>query len=418
MSALCLRKVNNMDILEAKKIVVEAGKQLVSTGLIARTWGNVSCRIDDKQFVITPSGRAYETLTPDDIVLVNMEDLSYEGDIKPSSEKGIHAQCYLHHPEIGFVIHTHQANASIVSSIGCDINGIEGESKEIIGDHITVSAYGLPGTGKLRKGVIAALERSDSKAIILKHHGAVCMGVDYEDAFKVANEVEVVCEKFITDKYAAVTGKISGTFNDVYDYIVETKKKASAPIPAAKAYDSIRIDDAVVLSDKEGNIVSTVGLCPCCDELITGDFFPSEADMHKAVYNSREDIYAIVHSQKEAITAASKLGTTMKPFLDDFAQIVGITVRNATFNSGDTMKTAKKVAKALGGKTRNAVLLKDNGAICCGPNREEALACEMVMEKNCKTALAGDLFGTAKPIGTFDSILMNVVYRLKYSKQK
>ena len=107
-----------MDILEAKKIVVEAGKQLVKTGLIARTWGNVSCRISDTQFVITPSGRAYESLTPDDIVLVNMADLSYEGDIKPSSEKGIHAQCYLHRPEIGFVIHTHQANASIVSAIG------------------------------------------------------------------------------------------------------------------------------------------------------------------------------------------------------------------------------------------------------------------------------------------------------------
>ena len=102
-----------MDILEAKKIVVEAGKQLVSTGLIARTWGNVSCRIDDKQFVITPSGKAYEGLTPDDIVLVNMDDLSYEGDIKPSSEKGIHAQCYLHKTEIGFVIHTHQANPSV-----------------------------------------------------------------------------------------------------------------------------------------------------------------------------------------------------------------------------------------------------------------------------------------------------------------
>ena len=162
-----------MDILEAKRIVVEAGKQLVATGLIARTWGNVSCKVSDTQFVITPSGRAYESLTEDDIVLVNMEDLSYEGDIKPSSEKGIHAQCYLHKPEIGFVIHTHQANASVVSALGCDINNIEGYSKEIVGDNITVSSYGLPGTGKLRKGVIKALERSDSKAIILKHHGAV-----------------------------------------------------------------------------------------------------------------------------------------------------------------------------------------------------------------------------------------------------
>lgn len=407
-----------MDILKAKEIVVEAGKQLVATGLIVRTWGNISCRIDDKQFVITPSGKAYETLTPDDIVLVNMDDLSYEGDIKPSSEKGIHAQCYLHRPEIGFVIHTHQANASIVSSIGCDINGVDGESKEIIGDHIPVSSYGLPGTGKLRKGVVATLERSNSKAIILRHHGAVCMGTDYDDAFKVANEVETVCKKFVTDKYEAVTGKVTDTFADVYSYVVETKKKAELPLPALTAYDSIRIDDAVLLSDKEGNLVATVGLCPCCDELISGEKFPSEADMHKAVYNSREDIYAIVHSQKEAITAASKIGVTMRPFLDDFAQIVGVSAKCASFHSGDTMKTAKKVAKALGGKTRNAVLLKDNGAICCGPNKEEALACEMVMEKNCKTAIAGELFGTGTPIGKFDSLLMNVVYRLKYSKQK
>ena len=59
------------NIQEAKELVVEAGKKLLETGLIARTWGNVSARISDTQFVITPSGRAYETLTPDDIVVVN-----------------------------------------------------------------------------------------------------------------------------------------------------------------------------------------------------------------------------------------------------------------------------------------------------------------------------------------------------------
>ena len=93
-----------MDILEAKKIVVEAGKKLVETGLIARTWGNVSCRISDTQFVITPSGRDYISLTPDDIVTVNLYDLAYEGDIKPSSEKGLHAQCYILRPEVNFTI--------------------------------------------------------------------------------------------------------------------------------------------------------------------------------------------------------------------------------------------------------------------------------------------------------------------------
>ena len=58
------------DVEEAKKLVVEAGKKLLETGLIARTWGNVSARISDTQFVITPSGRAYDTLTPEEVVVV------------------------------------------------------------------------------------------------------------------------------------------------------------------------------------------------------------------------------------------------------------------------------------------------------------------------------------------------------------
>lgn len=407
-----------MDILEAKKIVVEAGKQLVKTGLIARTWGNVSCRVSDTEFVITPSGRAYETLTTDDIVTVNLYDLSYDGDIKPSSEKGLHAQCYILRPETNFVIHTHQANASIVSAMGCDINNIQGESKEIVGDNIPVSAYGLPGTGKLRDGVVGALKRSDSKAVIMKSHGAVCLGTDYEDAFKVANEVEKICADYIYNKYEELTGKATQTFNDVYDYIVSVKKRAEAEAPKLTAYDSIRIDDAVILSDKEGNVVSTVGLCPKCDELITGDKYVSEADLHKAIYNKREDVGAIIHTDKPAIVAASKIGNTIKPLLDDFAQIVGVTVRCAEFDPNNTLKSSKKVAKKLGGKSRNALLLKDNGAVCVGPNKDEAQAAEMVMNKNCKAILAGDLFGGSKPIGKFDSLLMNVVYRVKYSKQK
>ena len=64
------------------------------------------------------------------------------------------------------------------------------------------------------------------------------------------------------------------------------------------------------------------------------------------------------------------------------------------------------------------MFLKENGAVCCGPNTEEAQATEMVMEKNCKTLLAGGLFGDSKTIGKFDSVLMNFVYRVKYSKQK
>ena len=61
-----------MDIQEAKEKVCEAGKLLLKEGLVARTWGNVSIKINDKQMVITPSGRKYDELTPDEMVLVDI----------------------------------------------------------------------------------------------------------------------------------------------------------------------------------------------------------------------------------------------------------------------------------------------------------------------------------------------------------
>lgn len=141
------------EIEEAKKLVIEAGKKLIETGLIARTWGNVSARISDTQFVITPSGRAYETLTPDELVVVNIEDCSYEGDIKPSSEKGVHAAAYRHHPTVDFVIHTHQKYATIVSITGMEIRNVYKDLRPVLGDKVPVADYAMSTTESLRKKV-------------------------------------------------------------------------------------------------------------------------------------------------------------------------------------------------------------------------------------------------------------------------
>ncbi len=69
---------------EARKTVTDACRRLLEKGLVSRTWGNISARIGDDSFVITPSGRAYEGLTEKDLVVVKT-DCSYEGDIRPSS---------------------------------------------------------------------------------------------------------------------------------------------------------------------------------------------------------------------------------------------------------------------------------------------------------------------------------------------
>ena len=403
-----------MDIMQAKETVIRAGKELISAGLIARTWGNISCRISETQFVITPSGRAYETLTPEEIVLVNIEDLEYEGEIKPSSEKGIHAACYKLRPEINFVIHTHQVNASIVSSLGMDINNIEGENAQVVGTNLPIASYGLPGTKKLRKGVIDAITRSDAKAAVMAHHGAVCMGVDYDDAFNVAQKVEDICEQYVMDKYTSLTGKVAENLTAINDYVVEkfVKKPSTAPeFPACKSerdgsvfnISVIGGDGAITRIDIEtGNIIA-------------GDASNESIELHRAVYKKRADVNFISHSKDPYTVACSKMGKTMKPLIDDFAQIVGVTVKSAKYDPNNSLATSKKVVKKL--KGRNAVLLENNGALCVAGSEYDAGAIEFITNKGAKIQISAQMFEKVEPINPLETRIMRLVYKLKYSKQ-
>lgn len=404
-----------MNILEAKELVIRAGKELLAEGIIVRTWGNISCRVSDTQFVITPSGRAYENLTPDEIVLVNIEDCSYEGDIKPSSEKGIHAAAYKLRPEVNFVIHTHQKEASVIGALGFDINSVSKKSAEVVGNDVPLASYGLPGTGKLREGVIAAIKRTDSKAVLMAHHGALCMGVDYDEASRVASELEVICEACLRKKYNEVTGKVAENLSSIADYIGE--KYADAKIANAVRYD-------VCNSERDGSVfnitsVNGEGKITRIDiktgELVAGNDYPNSAELHRMIYKKRKDVNYIIHNTSSEVMAVSAKGKTMKPLLDDFAQLCGATVRHAFFNPNSTLKSAKKVVKAL--KGRNTVVLDNNGALCVAGSEYDATAVEHVMEKGCKTQVGADLFGTAKPINPIETRLMRFIYLKKYSKQ-
>ena len=168
---------------EAREIVIQAGHRLLETGLIARTWGNISARISKNEFIITPSGLAYDSLRPDQLVKVKADDLSYEGKIKPSSEKGVHAIAYILRPEISFIIHTHQFYATAIS--------LEAKDTKLA----AASEYGLPGTGKLRDKVMTSISKhSDKKAFFLQRHGALCLGESFEEAFDIADALEKECE--------------------------------------------------------------------------------------------------------------------------------------------------------------------------------------------------------------------------------
>ena len=403
-----------METEQAKLQVIKAGKMLCENGLIQRTWGNVSCRIDQNFFAITPSGRDYLSLTPEDIVVVNIHDLTYAGEIKPSSEKGIHAACYMLRGDVDFVIHTHQTYASLAGLSGRDINDLTGDSEAVIGNNVPLAGYGLPGTSKLRQGVVAALQRSTAKAVLMHHHGALCLGDSLEDAFKVANELEAVCKQALFDRYTELTGNAADSFASLCEYVAQTRKKGEAAY-VFPAYRSERRFDIIELTPAAGGNTVAVDIrtgLPL-DQTIDA---PQAALLHSMIYRKRPEVNAVFHSTDTAATAVSQIGQTIKPFLDDFAQITGVSLKTAAFDFGAPRRSARQAVKKLRG--RNAVLLKNSGAICVGASLDDAEAVRLVTEKGCMAYVAADLYGKENDRIKFsECLLMRVIYKTKYAKK-
>ena len=181
---------------EAVRLVIEAGHRLVEAGLIARTWGNISARISDTQFVITPSGMAYDRLTENDIVTVNIADCSYEGSVKPSSEKGIHADAYRLRPDVNFVVHTHQLYATAWGVVGKPLRLRDA----LLGEIVPNAEYGISSTKKLRKNVAAVVEQFPGvKAVFMRGHGVVCLGEDCDECFAISTRLEWLCRQKVQE---------------------------------------------------------------------------------------------------------------------------------------------------------------------------------------------------------------------------
>lgn len=192
---------------EARKLVLKAGLMLVEKKLIARTWGNVSARISDDEFIITPSGLSYENLKESDLVKVRISDLSYDGNIKPSSERKLHAGSYQLRKDCLFIIHTHQFYASAICAEEQDT------------EFSPCASYGLSGTKKLKNNVCnCIIEHPESSCFLMAKHGVVVLGLSFEDAFEKAQDLEEKCKAlFEKEKHEERKGSFIDDYAQMFD---------------------------------------------------------------------------------------------------------------------------------------------------------------------------------------------------------
>lgn len=180
---------------QAQAEVVKAAKDMYASGLVAGTWGNISARIDGEYMAITPSGMEYESLRADQMVVVKMDTLEYEGALKPSIEAVVHAAIYRDRPEVNGIVHTHSTYALTVASARKEIPPICEDQVQILGGSIRVSDYVMPGTKELADACVAAL-RGRNGALIA-NHGAISCDVTLRKALTGAAIIEKAAQVYL-----------------------------------------------------------------------------------------------------------------------------------------------------------------------------------------------------------------------------
>lgn len=188
-----------------RRLLVETGKELLEEGIVARTWGNTSCRVDEEHCLITPSGLDYMQTKEEDIALLDLNTGEWEGRRKPSGERGVHIAAYRQFPEVGFVIHTHQNYATAIGLTGIDALQITEEEKKQLGG-LGEASYGLPGMKKLTNAVNHVLQQG-IHTVLMVHHGVLVCGRDKQQAMERVRLLETICRRNICAPYLQSTSQ-------------------------------------------------------------------------------------------------------------------------------------------------------------------------------------------------------------------
>lgn len=357
---------SKVELLEAKKHIIEVSRELHEVGLLVRTWGNISQRIDGDSFLITPSGIKYEDLTTDMIVRVNIKDLSYEGDVLPSSEKAVHAACYKARKDVDFIVHTHQVYASCAGTLGFRKVNTYFDDADMM---IPVAPYALPGTERLARNVAETVKKyPDINGIIMANHGTICMGQTSKEAVFEAEKMEVACHNFLVD-------------------VCKTDMNHGVEV----GFNSHLEGDKIVYD------------LPDTPERVKR--------IHEEIYKKRPDVKFIVHNKSEAVMTVSRRASHMRPLLDDFAQLIGYSVKVPSNEHGKDGQNLHNIKKNV-----NAVFALNDGAYCVGSTLDDAMAVAIVLDKGCIAYISVLRNGEGHYLSFWESVKMNRHYRKSYSK--
>jgi len=187
-----------MKNLDQRNQIIEYSLKLNSTNLSPLRSGNISVRSkenDKDGYLITPSGKKYETLKPEDIVFMGLnEEEKNDSGNNPSSEWRFHRDIYVNKNDAQAIVHAHSPHATAVSSHRKSIPPFHYMVALAGGEDIKCADYATFGTEELSDNVIKALK--NRSACLMSNHGQVAFGKNLEQAFELAQEIENICHQY------------------------------------------------------------------------------------------------------------------------------------------------------------------------------------------------------------------------------
>ena len=178
-------------VSQLQRAVCTLHAELTKASLVAWTSGNVSARVHGADLmVIKPSGVGYDDLTPESMVVCDLNGTRVSGEFSPSSDTASHAYIYRHLPEVGGVVHTHSPYATAWAARGEAIPCVLTAMADEFGGEIPVGPFALIGGDEVGRAVVATLSGHRSPAVLLRSHGVFTIGGTARDAVKAA----VMCE--------------------------------------------------------------------------------------------------------------------------------------------------------------------------------------------------------------------------------
>ncbi len=226
-----------MEYMEIREQICDVCHKMWQLGWVATNDGNVSVKLPDGNFMVTPTGISKSFITPEKLVIIDkdMRVVSAEGNYKPSSEIKMHLRCYLERDDVGGVVHAHPPTATGFAVAGKSLDRYSMIETVIAIGSIPLTPYGTPSTNEVPESIAPYLKEHD--VMLLQNHGALTVGADLITAYYRMETLELFAKISLTAELLGGAQEIPKPQIDKLLYLRDNYYHVTGKHPGYKHYD-------------------------------------------------------------------------------------------------------------------------------------------------------------------------------------